>query len=561
MSSIFTLLLLLLMNPDSQVNQQLFFYDNVRVIVSETREITEYQDISVQQALSRHLEKLSENGFLSAVVDSIVYPVDAELSIPSIFLNQGPRYSINQIQIFSNGQFSYELNPKSYYSANVVEDLVYSILDSLSNRGFPFARAVVDGLFADSLNSQVNPRIQVQPGEEIIINDITFSGLQQLNETYLKRRLMFTPGLAYNPEEASRYHQILLSNLFVIDASEPELIGVDGQWNYFFRIEEVRPGAGDILLGYNPSEGRASAFVGRAELRLDNLITLGSRAELMFEKLPAFETRLYGTFSQLWIGMIPLEFSLSGNLHQKDSTFTTRGVKVRTSYNLTQHSWIGWSISSRYTDADERHSDSSIADGRNVTISLDYGFQKTDRRVNPTRGYQYAITVGSGYRSIVNSLNESGFFEKRNNFIQVHSDLIVYLRTFPNQVLVPSINAHYKSADVFFRDDLKPIGGALSFRGYGEEQFLTSRYLWADTEYRYLLDRYSYIFVFGAAGRVYLPESLGVTGSAQIQNNLVSTGLGLAYRVRIGMLRFTYAFSSEAGIDNGKVHFGISNTF
>jgi outer membrane protein assembly factor BamA len=107
-------------------------------------------------------------------------------------------------------------------------------------------------------------------------------------------------------------------------------------------------------------------------------------------------------------------------------------------------------------------------------------------------------------------------------------------------------------------NDLIRFGGANSFRGYAEEQFQAGRLLWGDIEYRFLLDRNSYLFVFGAAGRFHRPKLLTETSNQfQTTDNLYSTGFGMSYQTRIGRLKFTYAISPEESIGNGKVHFGI----
>jgi outer membrane protein assembly factor BamA len=561
MNLLLSLFFMLLTGLVTMSDQQHFFCTNVSIITVETGKKVEFKNSTVQQALSMHFEDLTNLGYLNAVADSIVNCSEVDFSSATVYIRQGPRFRVRHIEISSDRQYSYHIYPDVYFTSNHLETLVTSILDSLNQSGFPFANATIEGLFPDSLMAEVSPRIMVDHADQVEIQNVTFTGLQQLTTEYLKQTIRFEPGLLFSPETASKYHQRLISNTFIIDAEQPELTGVGGQWHYLFRIEEVRPGSGDLLLGYNPSGGQASGLVGRGELRLDNLVSIGSRAGFMFEKLPAFETRLLGSYSQFWLGRLPVEFTVSGNLHQRDSTYITRGVGLRSSYYLSDHSWVGWSINSRFTDADERRSDFSITDGRNTMISLDYGVQKTDRRVNPTRGYRYSVTLGSGRRSIKNVQNTSGIPDGRIDFIQINATAKYYLNLVSNQVLVPSISVHYKSMDVFFRDDLEPVGGALSLRGYNEEQFLASQYLWSDVEYRYILDRFSYLFIFGATGRVYYPEITGNFNSDTIHTNVASAGFGISYRVRVGMLRFTYALSNAASVSNGKVHFGISSTF
>jgi translocation and assembly module TamA len=544
-----------------QTSNQHFFCDSTVIYSTDTGNATEYPKNTISQAIATHLSYLSDMGYFSAVVDSVNACLNSDITHGKIFLRQGPRFIIRRLQIYTDGELSHDVEVNDFFTNAIVETKITSILDSLRQAGYPFADGVVTGLFADTLIAEISPKIEISSGEKVFIADMNFSGLQQISASYLKQVINFKVGELYNPDKANLYQQRLLSNIFLVDVGEPELVGINDVWYYNYRIEEVRPGSGDLVIGYNPSSGAGNGIVGRAELRLDNLISLGSRAELLFEKLPDLETRLNAAYTQYWIGRIPIELKIRGNFHQSDSSFITRGIVFQASYHLSEQSRVGWSASSRFTDVDERNVDLTVSDSRSVMVSLEYGFQNTDRRLNPRSGQSFIVKLGSGARH-VNSLHEiSTITDTRLSFIQFESILKAYFSLRQNQVLVPSVNAFYKTMDFFFRDDLMPLGGALSFRGYNEEQFLVSQAFWADLEYRYLLDRFSYLFVFGAAGNVIFPEIPGIAGADNISNRLVSGGFGLAYRVRIGMLSFTYAISEDTVLSNGKVHFGISSTF
>jgi outer membrane translocation and assembly module TamA len=126
--------------------------------------------------------------------------------------------------------------------------------------------------------------------------------------------------------------------------------------------------------------------------------------------------------------------------------------------------------------------------------------------------------------------------------------------------------------------DLNRFGGAKSLRGFREEQFQSSHMLWGDLEYRYLLDRFSYAFIFSAAGYYQRPvlvfdersapassfteqdESRELVENASRQKQsemLYSYGFGFSYATPVGIIRFNYALSQADSFANGKVHVGI----
>ncbi len=129
---------------------------------------------------------------------------------------------------------------------------------------------------------------------------------------------------------------------------------------------------------------------------------------------------------------------------------------------------------------------------------------------------------------------------------------------FEKSVIATSLNGFLLESEKVTTNDLIRFGGANSFRGYAEEQFRAGTMFWGDLEYRFLLNRSSFLFAFGAAGGYHRPKLLTETTSDfRTTDYLYSTGFGLSYQTQIGRLKFTYAISPEESIANGKVHFGI----
>ena len=134
----------------------------------------------------------------------------------------------------------------------------------------------------------------------------------------------------------------------------------------------------------------------------------------------------------------------------------------------------------------------------------------------------------------------------------------MYFPIFDKSVIAFSSQGYFVTSNDFTDSDLIRFGGANSFRGYSEEQFRASQLIWGDIEYRFLVNRSSYLFGFGAVGAFNRPKLLTEDDdSFQISDWLISTGFGISYRIKIGRLKFTYAISPNESIGNGKVHVGI----
>jgi outer membrane protein insertion porin family len=106
------------------------------------------------------------------------------------------------------------------------------------------------------------------------------------------------------------------------------------------------------------------------------------------------------------------------------------------------------------------------------------------------------------------------------------------------------------------------LGGARSLRGYREEQFHGSRILWANLEYRLLLGRRSWTFLFVDAGHYFHRRWDPLEETPQeVSGEKVGYGIGLRMESGLGIIGVDYGLGEGDGLTDGKVHFGLLNEF
>ena len=104
------------------------------------------------------------------------------------------------------------------------------------------------------------------------------------------------------------------------------------------------------------------------------------------------------------------------------------------------------------------------------------------------------------------------------------------------------------------------FGGMRTLRGYRESQFLGSRVAWSNTEYRFILARRSFFYVF-VDGGYYLRPADDVRGIARTDAFKYGYGLGLQLETGLGNLGVSFALGQGDSFSNGKIHFGLINEF
>jgi outer membrane protein insertion porin family len=112
----------------------------------------------------------------------------------------------------------------------------------------------------------------------------------------------------------------------------------------------------------------------------------------------------------------------------------------------------------------------------------------------------------------------------------------------------------------FEESDLFRLGGTNSLRGYRENQFLGSRVLWSNLEYRLLLTRRTFAFIFYDTGYYQRKEEPEKLIEKQEAFNM-GYGLGLNVETGIGVLAVSFALAKGDSFSEGKIHFGLINEF
>ena len=124
-----------------------------------------------------------------------------------------------------------------------------------------------------------------------------------------------------------------------------------------------------------------------------------------------------------------------------------------------------------------------------------------------------------------------------------------------------AVNAGLYSSPDIFKNELFQIGGFRLLRGFDEESIYATQYAVVTAEYRYRIGLNSYLFGFADGGWVKKKYQ-----SVNQQNNFVSTGLGMVFETKFGLLNISYAVGKRDDVKfnlrgGSKIHFGYVNYF
>lgn len=541
----------------------------------------------VQQALRYVTEKAGAEGYLSAAPDSLRFPETPGAPL-RLWVSRGCRFSVSSTEISLqhapdapetalpasleaglenlSGRF---LHPGRPFRQELTEREINAQLSFWEREGYLFA-TVRPELQLSHNTCEVAVTFATEPGPPVIVESVRFTGVSRNDPGYLTRVSGIREGDLLNAP-AIRAARLQLENTGLLAAvDEPLLMQEPGSTGFIVEIavQERRTNAVDLLFGYVPDPGGGGTVVGTGDLVLRNVFLPGSRLDLQFERLQQFVTRLDLGFESQHIGSTPFGAGARFRFEQQDTLYQVRTLRLNGRYHLSSTTILiaslrqEVSVSGTLPIAQQR-----VLDATSLFTGFGIAFRDTDRLRNPTRGAELSLLAETGIKRITDANREQFTERSRLNQQELTLAARAYLSPLRRQVLSPSLNGFLSFSPEYTESDLNRFGGARSLRGYREEQFQSSRMIWADTEYRYLLDETSYAFLFGALGWYERPalifESRPTSGPdeprppANQREWLRSWGFGFAVGTPLGTMQFSYALGRGDTFGNGKIHVGL----
>lgn len=491
------------------------------------------------------LRWLSDDGYLNASV---------AVQNDTIKIERGCLFELKTMVVTYTGEKDGQeiYRPESVYTRTKLYSKIDEILFGLNELGYTFAKAHISDFRTSTNLCSVDIALTVDSGKKAEAADILFVGSEYNSREFLTKVSAFKPSKPITPQYLKYLRSNLINSELFNDVSAGSIVLKDSIPTIIFEVEERSLNRFDGLLGYVPDASGKGQIVGDVELSLWNVLTQGNGLNFQYQRLRPESSELNVGVTQDWIEQIPAGLSAGFQFYQNDTTYQSRQFDLNGYYRVSGRIKITGGVEFQSSISGSNIPVVVEPDGSRRTARLGFEYSNLDRYDVPTSGSRLLLSYGIANKNLEE--DSTGVFAQ--NFLELEARQ--YISVFERSVISFSIQGFLLEADRVTFNDLIRFGGANSFRGYAEDQFRAGRLLWGDMEYQFLLDRQSYLFVFGAYGAYNRPRLLTETTNVfEVTKYLSSTGFGLSYQTRIGRLKFTYAISPEENFVNGKVHFGI----
>jgi outer membrane protein assembly factor BamA len=409
--------------------------------------------------------------------------------------------------------------------------------------------------------------LAVETGERLSLRGILLPGSERTSPAFAMRLAQLHPG-RWIEADLTVLRRELEATGFYRRVDAPYLVRVgDGQADLYIPVVEEPPGAFDLVLGYQPPvEGSRGGVVGSGHLVLKNLFGHGRIIAMKLNRLPGQISRFNARYADPFVAGLPFGIDLTFEGIQQDSTYGRQVLGGGIVYRISGGTSATATVSRELTRPGQagvrivpgtRRQAVPRADGWFYGLRLDYS--TTDTPVNPRRGLTVTTAFDRGRKDRLSLLltEDQDTTTERSAIRQERLEFAVrtFVPVFNRQVAVFGGDARVLRSTSYDLSDLLRFGGATSLRGYDEERFLgrfVGRLL---AEYRYQVDRFSYVYLFFDLGYVETPAAADLTAGRDFYPGY---GLGMQFSTGLGLVNMSYALGRGSRPVDGKVHLGLS---
>lgn len=466
-------------------------------------------------------------------------------------------------------QSSFEFLKGEILTQHDFELAVNGVLDHFEENGYPFTKVIIKSVILnkDSVNQKnfAVIKLAVEKGNLSRIDKVDIRGNTFTNENVIIRELRISKGEIYSQKRIDEFPKRINRLRFFEPVTTPQYyINSKGEGVLVIEVKEKQTNNFDGIIGYIPGtkENEKGYLTGLINISLRNLFGTGRAAALRWNKFGRNSQELELKYLEPWLFNFP--FNIGLNLFQRiqDTTYVQRKFNGEIEYLATEDISTSLILGTESVIPSERTIPVfTVFNSSIVTTGLNLKIDTRDDPYSPTSGLLFINSYSFSRKTINGPLQFiTPSIKTKLDLQRIAFDFDIFFNFFARQVLAFSVNGRELRGPSFENSDLFRLGGTSTLRGYREEQFLGSRILWTNFEYRFLLTRRTFAFVFFDTG-YYLRNAEAERNILKAEDFLYGYGLGLNLETGLGILAVSFALGQGDSFTDGKIHFGLVNEF
>lgn len=463
---------------------------------------------------------------------------------------------------------SFEFLKNQIFNKFDIENDISGALTYFENNGYPFAKVIISSIYfyGDSSAGNYFADIYLKFDKSIYckIDKIEIVGNNSTKDYVIERAMRIKKGEEYSqklidemPGRLNRlgYFEPVNKPEFYLDSKNEGILKVT--------VKEKQTNNFDGIIGYIPTSGNQGGYLtGLINVSLRNLFGTGRAAAIRWQQYDKFSQDLELKYLEPWLFNYPFNFTASLYQRKQDSSYVQRTLQGSLEYLATDNISASIFISSDVVIPTQLSNQTFTAfNSSSITTGINIKIDTRDDPYSPTQGFLFNNSYSFSKKTIKGPQQFITPSTATNVSLQRFTiDLEGYYSLFQRQVVALGIHGRELRGSNFEISDLYRLGGANSLRGYRENQFLGNRILWSNLEYRLLLTKRTFGFLFFDTG-YFLQKANPELEILKNEGFRIGYGLGLNIETGLGVLRVSFALAKGDTFSQGKIHFGLVNQF
>jgi hypothetical protein len=525
---------------------------------------------NILNTLSKYISQKQKLGFLACSVDTIYQKQD------TLFAEfyEGQKYIVKQKDLV--------LKKKKKIQTTNINKQINDSIEFWMNKGYPYTSASIQ-LIKYSQDSIIYD-IATQKNNFVVVDSIRQQGKKLLSDKYLLPYLDIRKGEQYNHAKIQAIDN-LINRLPFVRTSAPSRVFLTPEKAFIdVFLQKKKTNQFDFILGVLPKNEITGKILvtGEAKLALNNAFKRGEQLALQWKRLQKNTQTLKIDFTFPYLLKTPIGIGAGFYLERRDSTWVNLRWKalIPTQINVNSKiegiiegtQTIALNVDTNFVKLNKRIP--SVHPSSMLLYGIQYHYYNVDNLLQPQKGYMVFLKTQVGNKKIKSASNilaiqdNSGFdyskiYDSINNkkiSVAAEWKLSAYYKFKQKSVLKTELQGKVFYNKNILRNELYRIGGATVMRGFDEEVFLASSYNVATLEYRYLLQKSSYFFLFTDIGYAFYKENQNI-----YKNIPIGFGAGMSFESKAGIFALSYAMGKATNIPldfrNAKIHISYITVF
>lgn len=548
---------------------------NAQTIVNRQKIKFSYKSIpKMEQKLERTVQKLRNNGFISASLDTLI--VDKTLCIAEIFVGEKMQFR----QIVTEGisqtalqavKMERQFLRQSSFSMEDIFQYNKRISNHLWNTGYPFATVQLSGIEEDSTGKTA--KISVNKNNFIVFDSIIVVGNLKMSRSFRYGYLGLKRGKPYNESVVkdipARMQELPFANLL----RPPSVSFGEDKAVLFIYADKQKNNQFDGYFGVVPSDEISGKLLltGSLTLHLNNVFAHGENLRLNWKHIQVLSQNLDISADIPYLFASPFGIDGTFQLEKKDTNylnlnalagfryFIKKNNYLRAYYQFKNSRLIGDKATFAYLSALPSQIDYDAH-----LYGLELHLQKLDYLFNPRKGYVFAFNPALGNRNILKNIHIEDILyqDLQLKTLQLHlrGDVDIYCPIKKRWVWYLGLKGGYLNGRQLFENELFRLGGLKTLRGFDEQSIYASSYFILNNEFRYIFGKRSYFQVFFDIATLEKK-----TAAEHLFDTPFGFGAGVSFDTKAGIFAFNYAIGRQMNnplrIASGKITFGYVAVF